>query len=80
VTLDQLDVESDVPVAELLALDDALTRLEEQDAERAQVVKLRFFAGLTEKETAEAMGISQRSAARLWAGARAWLYKEMEAG
>jgi len=77
VTLEDLDVASEPLPDELLALDDALSRLEEQDRERAQVVKLRFFAGLTEKETAQAMGISQRSAGRLWAGARAWLYKEM---
>ena len=62
---------------ELLALDDALTRLETQDRDMGAVVKLRYFAGLTVPETAEALGLSPRSVNRLWAGARAWLYREM---
>lgn len=62
---------------ELLALDDALTRLETQDRDMGAVVKLRYFAGLTVPETAEALGLSPRSVNRLWSGARAWLYREM---
>ncbi len=62
---------------ELLALDDALTRLEGQDRDMGAVVKLRYFAGLTVPETAEALGLSPRSVNRLWSGARAWLYREM---
>jgi RNA polymerase sigma factor (TIGR02999 family) len=58
---------------ELLAVNDALDRLEEQDPRMAEVVKLRYFAGLTQDETAAAMGISRRSVNRLSTAARAWL-------
>jgi RNA polymerase sigma factor (TIGR02999 family) len=61
----------------LLALDEALTRLEQQHPERAQLVKLRFFAGLTIAEAAAAMGISDTTADRHWAYARAWIQREM---
>jgi RNA polymerase sigma factor (TIGR02999 family) len=61
----------------LLALDEALASLESNDARMAQVVKLRYFAGLTVPETAEALGISGRSVDRAWRTARAWLNSEM---
>jgi RNA polymerase sigma factor (TIGR02999 family) len=64
---------SDVPV-DLLALDDALKKLEEQHPPKAQVVKLRFFAGCTLEETAQMLGISRATAQRHWAYARAWLF------
>jgi RNA polymerase sigma factor (TIGR02999 family) len=59
---------------DLLALDDALKNLEEQHPPKAQVVKLRFFAGCTLEETAELLGISRATAQRHWAYARAWLF------
>jgi RNA polymerase sigma factor (TIGR02999 family) len=59
---------------DLLALDDALQKLEEQHPPKAQVVKLRFFAGCTLEETAQMLGISRATAQRHWAYARAWLY------
>ena len=62
---------------ELLALDAALARLEAEDAAMAEVVKLRFFAGLTEPETAAAVGRSERTVRRQWAAAKAWLRREM---
>ena len=62
----------------ILALDEAIARLTEQDATLGQLVKLRFFAGLTVEETAKAMGISPRTVSREWSFARAWLYKELE--
>jgi len=62
---------------ELLALDEALHRLEAQDPAMAQVVKLRYFAGLTVDETAKALATSSRSVNRLWMSARAWLRVEM---
>jgi RNA polymerase sigma factor (TIGR02999 family) len=62
---------------DLVALDDALSELECNDARAAQLVKLRFFAGLTHQEAADALGITRRSADRLWALARAWLYQRM---
>ena len=61
----------------LIALHEALRRLEAVDAPKATLVKLRYFAGLTESQAAEAMGISRATAARNWAFARAWLYDEI---
>lgn len=61
----------------LIALDDALDRLRALDARQAQVVECRFFGGMTEEETAEALGISLRTAKRDWAKARSWLYREI---
>ena len=59
---------------DLVALDEALKELEEQHPQKAQVVKLRFFAGCTLEETAEMLGISRATAQRNWAYARAWLF------
>jgi RNA polymerase sigma factor (TIGR02999 family) len=67
------------PDEKLLALDEALTRLAGQDARKAQLVKLRFFAGLTTAEAAQMLGISTATADRDWAFARAWLQREMAA-
>ena len=70
-----------VPAAEraelLLDLDEALTRLAALDERQARVVECRFFGGLTEEETAEALGIGLRTAKRDWAKARSWLYGEL---
>lgn len=63
-----------------LALDAALSRLEEQDAQQAKVVELRFFGGLTIEETAEVMGVSSGTVKRDWVVARAWLYRELADG
>lgn len=65
------------PADELLALDEALSRLEQTDPEAAKVVKLRYFVGLTMPEAAEALGISLRSAERDWTYARTWLHREL---
>ena len=65
---------------DLLALDEALTRLAEEAPEKAQLVNLRYFAGLTLNEAAEVMGISRATADRRWAYARAWLYREVSKG
>jgi RNA polymerase sigma factor (TIGR02999 family) len=64
----------------LLALHEALARLEQQDAPKAQLVKLRYFAGLSIREAAEALGVSTATADRYWAFARAWLQREMTGG
>jgi RNA polymerase sigma factor (TIGR02999 family) len=61
----------------LLALDDALARFAEVEPEAAEVVKLRYFAGCTSKETAAALDISVRTVNRHWTYARAWLYREL---
>jgi RNA polymerase sigma factor (TIGR02999 family) len=65
------------PESMLPALDEALTRLEAIDAEQARIVELRFFAGLTIEETAEALGISPATLKRRWSLARAWLFREL---
>jgi RNA polymerase sigma factor (TIGR02999 family) len=64
----------------LIAVDEALGRLKEIDARQAQVVECRFFGGMTEEETAEALGIGLRTAKRDWAKAKAWLYREITDG
>jgi RNA polymerase sigma factor (TIGR02999 family) len=61
----------------LLALHEALARLEQHDVQKAQLVKLRYFAGLSIRQAAEALGISTATADRYWAFARAWLQREM---
>jgi RNA polymerase sigma factor (TIGR02999 family) len=65
------------PSEDLLALDEALTRLTAHDPIKAEVVKLRFFAGLTMPEVAEALDISLTTAERYWTYARTWLYAEL---
>src|SRR5262245_34502985 len=65
---------------ELLALDEALARLEAHDPIRAKVVKLRFFAGLSMPEIAQALGVSLATAERYWAFARVWLYADLGGG
>ncbi|MGQ0636157.1 MAG: sigma-70 family RNA polymerase sigma factor [Planctomycetaceae bacterium] len=67
------------PDLRLLMLDEALTRLEQRHPEQSRLVKLRFFAGLTNAEAAAAMGVSDTTADRHWAFARAWLKREMAA-
>jgi len=65
---------------DLLALDDALKKLQEQHPQKAQVVKLRFFAGCTLEDTAQLLGISRATAQRHWAYARAWLFGQLNQG
>jgi RNA polymerase sigma-70 factor (ECF subfamily) len=61
----------------LPALDDALTRLEQIDPEQARIVELRYFAGLSIEETADALGMSPATLKRRWALARAWLFRDL---
>jgi RNA polymerase sigma factor (TIGR02999 family) len=75
--LDQVAVAAEERSDELLALDEALGKLEQHDARAAQLVKLRYFAGLSHQEAAQALGITRRAADRLWALARAWLYQQI---
>ena len=65
------------PDEELLALDEALRKLAEVDPEKARLVELRYFAGLTGEQAAEVLGISPTTADRHWAYARAWLQAEV---
>ena len=73
VDLDEQDVPVRPPPEEILALDEALTRLAAEDADAARVVDLHFFAGLSIEEAAELMGVSRATAYRHWSYARAWL-------
>jgi RNA polymerase sigma factor (TIGR02999 family) len=69
---------SSLDPVDLLALDDALARLAELDPQKARLVELRYFAGLSMPETAEALGVSPATAGREWAIARMWLRRELE--
>jgi RNA polymerase sigma factor (TIGR02999 family) len=71
------DVAAPEPQVDLLQLDEALTSLATVDAEAAELVQLRYFAGLSLPATAEAMQVSPRSADRIWAFAKAWLFREL---
>ena len=77
VPLEALDLACPMPDEQLLALHEALDRLAAHDAVKAEVVKLRFFAGLTFAEAAESLGIAEPTAKRYWAYARAWLYRDL---
>lgn len=73
VSLSQIGDVPAMPDHDLVALDDALTRFEQVDPRASRVVELRFFTGLSERETAEALGISISTLKRDWAYAQAWL-------
>ena len=75
--LDAVDIAAPAPSEDLLALDEALTKLEAEDPVKAQLVKLRYFAGLTEEEAASVLGISRATAQRHWRYAKAWLLSEL---
>lgn len=62
---------------DVVALDEALSRLEQHDPDAARLVKLRYFAGLSHQQAAETLGISRGAADRLWALARAWLFRQL---
>ncbi len=80
VDLDEVDVLAEQPPEELLALDEALSRLEAADKMKADLVKLRYFAGLTLEQAAEVLELSPTTAKRHWTYARAWLYKAITSG
>jgi len=73
-----LGTDNDFSATDILSLNIALTELEKIDPERAQVVKIHFFAGLSLPETADALGISLATAKRRWTYARAWLFGKMQ--
>ena len=75
--LDSLELAAGMDDDQLLALHEALDRLTAHDAVKAELVKLRFFAGLTIEEAAKVLGLSEPTAKRYWAYARAWLYREV---
>ena len=61
----------------LPALDEAINKLEQIDAEQAKIVELRYFAGMSVEEAADAMGMSPATLKRRWSLARAWLFREL---
>jgi RNA polymerase sigma factor (TIGR02999 family) len=67
----------EAPSDDLVALDEALGRLEGHDPDAARLVKLRYFAGLSHQDAAEALGVSRGTADRLWALGRAWLFRQL---
>jgi RNA polymerase sigma factor (TIGR02999 family) len=75
--LDAVQVTAPEPVEDLLALDEALEKLSAKDPLKAELVKLRYFAGMTIDEAAHALGISSATAKRYWTYSRAWLYREV---
>lgn len=75
--LDGIEIEAPSPSVDILALDEALKKLEVEDEVKAQLVKLRYFAGLTEEEAADALGLSRASVQRYWRYAKAWLRIEL---
>jgi RNA polymerase sigma factor (TIGR02999 family) len=80
VNLDAADVAKEMSSDELIALDEALKKFADNDKVSADLIKLRFFAGLTMEQAAEILGVPHRTADRNWAYARAWLYKEINKG
>ncbi len=72
-----LTKDDDAAADELIALDEALEKLSDRDRLSSDLIKLRFFAGLTMEQAADILGIPRRTADRNWAYARAWLYKEI---
>jgi len=78
VSLDELTCVSEFPTELVPQLDDALRRLETRNATAAELVKLRFFVGLTMPQAAEALGLPLRSAERTWTYVRTWLHRELE--
>jgi RNA polymerase sigma factor (TIGR02999 family) len=77
IDLEKIEFALETPDDNLLALDEALTRLADENRPCADLVKLRFFAGLSLREAAAALGVSPSTADRYWAYARAWLFEEL---
>jgi RNA polymerase sigma factor (TIGR02999 family) len=80
VNWEQVELAEAMPPAELLVLDEALTELAAADPQTVELIKLRFYAGLTDEQAAEMLGVSRRTADRMWAFARAWLYRAIRDG
>ena len=77
VSLDHVELGTEDRADMLVALDEALDRLKALDGRQARVVECRFFGGMTEEETAEALGVGLRTAKRDWAKAKSWLHREL---
>jgi RNA polymerase sigma factor (TIGR02999 family) len=80
VLLEEKLLVSEVQLDQVIAIDEALQRLAQKDAQQSRIVELSFFGGLTEEETAEVLGVSTKTVQREWKMARAWLYRELGKG
>ena len=78
--IQDIEIAAPGPDDQLLAMNEALDRLAAQDKPKAELVKLRYFAGLSIEEAAGVLNISEATAKRWWAYARAWLFAEIEPG
>ena len=78
VEVDDVAAAIEAPSDDLLALDEALHAFEQKEPDKARLVKLRHFAGLSEEQAADVLGVSRATAARWWAFARAWLYNRIQ--
>lgn len=78
VNVDEVEIAAGAREDQLLALDEALGKLEAEDPQKAEVVKLRYFVGLTNQETAEALGLSVATVERYWSFAKAWLFSQIQ--
>jgi RNA polymerase sigma factor (TIGR02999 family) len=76
--INQIEIATTAPDDELLAVNDALEKFAAHDSQMAELVKLRYFVGLTTEHAAEVLGISVRTAERWWTYSRVWLYQEFE--
>lgn len=75
--IDELDLAGATPDAKVLLVDEALERLQAEDAQKARIVVLKFFAGLTDREVALNLGVTERTVERNWAYAKAWLLRSI---
>lgn len=78
VPMSDVELADEAPAEQLLALDEALERFDAVEPAKAQLVKLRYFAGFSEEEAAAALGISRATASRYWTYARAWLMNALD--
>src|SRR5262245_57532619 len=78
IDLDRIEIAFDTPSEDLIALDEAIQQLAAEDKACAELVKLRFFGGLSHTEAAASLGVTRRVADRHWAYARAWLYERLQ--
>ena len=77
VDIEQLELASTTPEEKVLLIDEAVEKLQVEDPEKARVVVLKFFGGLTNQQVAESMGVTERTVERHWAYAKAWLFQSI---
>jgi len=78
VDIDEIDVAAATPDEKVLLMDEALEQLRAQDPEKARIVVLKFFGGMTNQEVAENLGVTERTVERQWAYSKAWLFQKIQ--